>query len=83
MVGKWVWVFNYSYLVVDMCCVLLTLSAGVIIDIEIVICVNVLNLTFVVLQCVPETRHLQKFWLKGEFSLATEGTMTLHKQIML
>ena len=50
----------------------LLLSAGVVIDVYIVVCANVLNLTVIVQQCVPETRHLQKFQLTGGLSLSTE-----------
>jgi len=53
--------------------VLLALSAGVVINIEVAVCADVLSPAVVVLQCVPETRRLQKFRLKGELSLAIEG----------
>lgn len=56
----------------DLCCTLLAVSADMIINIKIAVCADVLN-PIVVLQCVPGTRHLQKFQLKGELSLATEG----------
>ena len=65
---------------VDVCCVFCTRSVGLVINIEVVACVDVINRVLALLPCVPGISKSFSCW---EDSFLPLEMKTLYKQITL